>query len=328
MNSAIIILLAFVLFIPTNIFAESPDYYQPPIICIKDFPDDSSVSEIKKKRYVNAIKSSITEWTSMLKDSSTIPRNDNWKWDMDTKIVSSFSKDCFVGVEYLTEPTEPGKELVLGEYFYENEIGRINLYYYTPYECETHQDESYIYYGICRSETDMATTDEMNSIFKHEFGHALGLEHDISSTSLMNAIYQQVPYKGKITPHDTEKVTKIFPDGFFYENPINELEEKIVQPMSETEEQISKIPDWIKSNARWWAENQLDDNTFVSGVGYLIKEKIIKIDNLGKQSENTDEKIPDWIKSNARWWADGVITEDDFIKGIKYLVEKGIIRTN
>ena len=33
------------------------------------------------------------------------------------------------------------------------------------------------------------------------------------------------------------------------------------------------IPEWIKSNAEWWAAGQIDDNTFVSGIK---ASKIIK----------------------------------------------------
>jgi len=37
------------------------------------------------------------------------------------------------------------------------------------------------------------------------------------------------------------------------------------------------IPSWIKNNARWWADGQIDDNTFVQGIQYLITNGIMKI---------------------------------------------------
>jgi len=37
------------------------------------------------------------------------------------------------------------------------------------------------------------------------------------------------------------------------------------------------IPDWVKNTAGWWADGQIDDNAFVSGIQYLIKEGIIKV---------------------------------------------------
>ena len=35
------------------------------------------------------------------------------------------------------------------------------------------------------------------------------------------------------------------------------------------------IPQWIKQNARWWADNQIDDVSFKNGIEYMIKEGII-----------------------------------------------------
>ncbi len=38
----------------------------------------------------------------------------------------------------------------------------------------------------------------------------------------------------------------------------------------------SKVPEWIKSNAGWWALGKIGDNDFVQGIQYLIKEGIMK----------------------------------------------------
>ena len=39
----------------------------------------------------------------------------------------------------------------------------------------------------------------------------------------------------------------------------------------------SEIPDWIKNNAEWWAAGVIDDNSFIQGIQFLIKEGILKI---------------------------------------------------
>ena len=49
-----------------------------------------------------------------------------------------------------------------------------------------------------------------------------------------------------------------------------------------TGESSSKIPNWFKNNAGYWAQNQIDDQTFVMGIKYLIEEKIIHIVDLEK----------------------------------------------
>ena len=37
------------------------------------------------------------------------------------------------------------------------------------------------------------------------------------------------------------------------------------------------IPGWIKNNAAWWADGQIDDSSFVSGLQWLISNGIMKI---------------------------------------------------
>ena len=38
-----------------------------------------------------------------------------------------------------------------------------------------------------------------------------------------------------------------------------------------------EIPSWIKNNAGWWANGQISDKDFVSGIQYLIENGIMKI---------------------------------------------------
>ena len=86
----------------------------------------------------------------------------------------------------------------------------------------------------------------------------------------------------------------------------------------------SKVPAWIKSNAEWWANDLIDDETFVSGIQFLIRENIITVSS-SSSSESTSDEIPKWIKNNADWWSQGLISDNDFLKGIEFLVGNGII---
>jgi len=84
------------------------------------------------------------------------------------------------------------------------------------------------------------------------------------------------------------------------------------------------IPDWVRNNAGWWADDQIGDSDFVSGIQYLISQGIMNIP--GTQSgQSTGEEIPGWVKNNAGWWADGLIGDSDFVSGIQYLITKGIL---
>jgi hypothetical protein len=88
------------------------------------------------------------------------------------------------------------------------------------------------------------------------------------------------------------------------------------------------IPLWIKNNAKWWASGQIDDNTFVSGIQFMVKNNIIHVSKNFETSGQSNQKIPDWVKNSAKWWADDMITESDFTKGIEHLVKIGIIKIN
>ena len=83
------------------------------------------------------------------------------------------------------------------------------------------------------------------------------------------------------------------------------------------------VPEWVKNNAEWWADGQISDSDFISGIEYLVLEGIIHVSET--DSVDTGEPIPDWVKNNAKWWSDGQITEKDFVNGIEYLIKIGII---
>ena len=46
---------------------------------------------------------------------------------------------------------------------------------------------------------------------------------------------------------------------------------------SPTVEPVDIIPDWIKIHAEWWANGQISDIAYVSGIQHLIKVGIIKV---------------------------------------------------
>jgi hypothetical protein len=86
-----------------------------------------------------------------------------------------------------------------------------------------------------------------------------------------------------------------------------------------------QIPTWIKNNVHWWSEGNIDDEDFLASLEFMIKNKIINIPNLPKQSQ-TSQEIPDWVRNNAKWWSEGKISDSDFVSSIQYLILNGIIR--
>ncbi|CAD6368512.1 Secreted periplasmic Zn-dependent protease [metagenome] len=100
----------------------------------------------------------------------------------------------------------------------------------------------------------------------------------------------------------------------------------IVMNSKITENNAIPIPEWIKNNAGWWADGSIDDNSFVQGIQYLIKEGIMKIPPTTQGAASDSNQIPSWIKNNAGWWADGSIDDNSFVQGIQYLIKEGIMK--
>jgi len=95
-------------------------------------------------------------------------------------------------------------------------------------------------------------------------------------------------------------------------------------------EVVTVIPSWIKNNAGWWADGQIDDATFVTGLEYMIQNQILvvpvaPVDGISDDEEQSAD-IPPWVKKTAGWWADGQIDDATFVGAIQYLVGQGIIR--
>jgi hypothetical protein len=104
------------------------------------------------------------------------------------------------------------------------------------------------------------------------------------------------------------------------------VEETPVEETPVEETPVQKIPDWIKNNAGWWANGDIDDDSFVQGIQFLIKEGIMKIPQTAQGSGGSMGGIPEWIKNNAGWWANGDIDDDSFVQGIQFLIKEGIMK--
>jgi tetratricopeptide (TPR) repeat protein len=119
-------------------------------------------------------------------------------------------------------------------------------------------------------------------------------------------------------------------------NNFNEYADKVIKkyPYIPTEKPkglekiyITTIPEWVKSVAKWWSEESIEDEEFISAILHLIENKIIIIPPVENKSV-VEDKIPKWIKNNAGWWADGRIDDDSFVSGIQYMIQSGTISIN
>ena len=93
----------------------------------------------------------------------------------------------------------------------------------------------------------------------------------------------------------------------------------------------TQIPNWIKNTAGWWANDEISEIEFLTGIEYLINNNIISIyftpcvAKIENQDSSSTNLVPGWVKNNAGWWAANQIDDDDFINGIEYLIKEQII---
>ncbi|MDE1769039.1 MAG: hypothetical protein KGI28_00615 [Thaumarchaeota archaeon] len=95
-------------------------------------------------------------------------------------------------------------------------------------------------------------------------------------------------------------------------------------PVQTTQTPI-QIPNWVKTNAGWWAKGSVTDNDFISAIQYMIKQGIMHVPSTQSSTAHSSY-IPKWIKTNAGLWANGTISDSDFIKTLQYLINNGIIQ--
>jgi hypothetical protein len=92
--------------------------------------------------------------------------------------------------------------------------------------------------------------------------------------------------------------------------------------------QDAQIPDWVRNVADWWANDEISENEFLSGIEYLINNNIILIPFTPcsiSHTDSSDNMVPDWFKNNAKWWSEDLIEDTEFINGIEYLIKKQIV---
>ncbi len=82
---------------------------------------------------------------------------------------------------------------------------------------------------------------------------------------------------------------------------------------------------WVRNNAAWWADGEIDDRTFANGIEFMIKEGIIVVPVTESGETKEDVAIPDWVRNNAAWWSEGQIDDKTFANGLQFLIKEGII---
>ena len=84
------------------------------------------------------------------------------------------------------------------------------------------------------------------------------------------------------------------------------------------------VPDWIKTYAKNWATGGISDTEFISGLNFMLENKIIVLPNTNYVHPTIDD-VPSWFRNISNWWSSDLISQQEFINSIKFLIQKDII---
>lgn len=85
------------------------------------------------------------------------------------------------------------------------------------------------------------------------------------------------------------------------------------------------VPSWVQNNAEWWSKGLIGEEDFLSGIQFLINQRIIHVSASNTSEQSPLPFVPNWVKDTAGWWAEGKVTDQDFLNGVEFLIENQII---
>ena len=192
------------------------------------------------------------------------------------------------------------------------------------FEKEFQSDNGFLVFNFISENTDIIQIQEENK--QDFFGSLLGVENRVINVKGPK-LSEGGLYKFDISILTVDSYSKKLNTPLTFNAGISIVQTSIpiiINHMTYENNDIS-IPEWIRNNAAWWSDGQIDDSSFVEGIQYLIKEKIMKIPSTSQDIGTKTNEIPSWIKNNAGWWADGSIDDNSFVQGIQYLIQNRIL---
>ena len=118
--------------------------------------------------------------------------------------------------------------------------------------------EKYAFVGLSHEETFSQTIEGLE-----KYGFAVIVSHPQEFSTIINGTYTNNVNEFQIS--ELEKLIE----------KIQEEDIKIVNISEISSKNI--VPGWIKNNAGWWADGQIDDKTFATGIEFLIKIGLIVV---------------------------------------------------
>ena len=122
------------------------------------------------------------------------------------------------------------------------------------------------------------------SVNKYDEDRSLRITVFDSSKNLISTKKTPVDTYGKFSY--TVELNEKFSDGKFIvksqygnsKSTVNTSSFLIVSGTPSIMASSNEIPVWIKNNAGWWADGSIDDESFIQGIQFLIKEGFMSFD--------------------------------------------------
>jgi len=96
------------------------------------------------------------------------------------------------------------------------------------------------------------------------------------------------------------------------------------QESSITPTELVDIPPWVKNNAYWWSNHEIENSDFIAGIQYMVNQNIIYIPKT-EVSDSPISEIPDWVRDVAGFWANGSISDPEFVQSIQWMITNGLM---
>jgi hypothetical protein len=282
-------------------------------VCIleSDYLNSEILTESFSKRLMDETRISISEWEVQLKNFER--GRDKSMWDINQIPVSleqqkDFDYDqCHIFIKFKEKPDSQDEWYkLLGKTVYElGDTGRsdITIYYDNIKFCKT-EDKDWIYFDPCY-EAKPRLMQQIQSVVKHEFGHALGLGHfkadkldvsiawargTITAPSIMAVFSHQNLNENVITPKDIVAVRSIYGENGFLPD-----DEKIITFDSfESSSDLFVIPKGELAVAS--VEGVINKDRYLSGIqvditsidpNHLVQNRKVRVNSDGGFSFDT-----------------------------------------
>jgi hypothetical protein len=226
-----------------------------PTVCIfePDYKSSQILSETFANRVMDETRISVNEWMVQLQISERGRDKSMWKINQipilfDEQEGFDYDK-CTIFIKFKEKPESQDEWYkLLGKTSYElGDTGRsdITIYYGAIELCKT-EDKKWVYFDPCY-ENYPRLMQQLKSVIKHEFGHALGLGHyvaddldvnvgwargSVPSPSIMAVFTHQNIYQNYITPDDVAAVRSMYGENGFFPTPEDEIFFESFQPSS------------------------------------------------------------------------------------------------